>query len=77
MSQSIQFLVQAMLRGELVGIGLAAINTDGEHSCFYLNKPKQGVMSAPLEQLRVMYETNQSFRQLDTAPLNNKSYRAH
>lgn len=77
MAQSINFLVQAMMRGELAGISLAAVNNEGENSCFYYNKATTAVLGAPIEQLRVMYETNQSFRELDTAPLNNKSYRSH
>lgn len=77
MSQSINFLVGCMMRGELAGIGLAAINNEGEHSCFYYNKAQVGVLGPPLEQLRVMFETNQSFRELDNTPVNNKSYRSH
>lgn len=77
MSQSIHFLVSRMMSGEIAAIGLAAINTEGEHSCLYLNKTNDGALSAPLEQLRVMYETNQSFRRFDNSPLHNKSYRSH
>lgn len=77
MAQSINFLVSRMMGGELNAIGLAAINKEGEHSCFYINSGPEGSLSGPLEQLRVMYETNQAFRRLDNSPLNNKSYRSH
>jgi len=77
MANSINFLIQMMLRGELVGISLAAVNLEGEHTCLYFNKPVVGVLGPAIEELRVMYETNQSFRHLDTSPPNNKSYRMH
>ena len=77
MKQSIDYIVGMMLRGELAGIGIAAVDNYGEHSCLYFNKPQEGILGPAIEQLRVMYETNQSFRRLDTSPPNNKSYRSH
>ena len=75
MAQSINFLVSRMLAGELHGVALAAINVRGEDSCFYYNKPDKPVLRSPMERLKVMYETNQSFRALDNTPENNRSYR--
>ena len=77
MAHSINYLVAAMLRGELSGIALCAVNTEGEDSCFYFNKPNTPALRGAMEKLKVMYETNQSFRTLDNSPLNNRSYRSH
>lgn len=77
MAEGIQFVLHELLNGNLAGIAIAAINTEGKHQCSYFNKMQQGVLRAPMDQLRVMYETNQSFRALDNAPPANKSYRSH
>lgn len=77
MAQSINFLIGAMLRGELAGIGLCAITWDGQPSTFYLNKAKESVLRQPMEELRVMYETHRKFHKLDNTPVNNRSFRRH
>jgi len=77
MANSINFLVQCMLRGELSGIALCAVNTDGEPSTFYYNKSPQAVLRGPMEQLRVMYESHRDITKLTNAPENNKSWRRH
>jgi len=77
MAENIKYLLDAMLNGEIAGIAIAAIDPDGRHQCSYYNKSQQGVLRGPIDELRVMYETNQSFRALDTAPPTNKSYRSH
>ena len=76
-AQSMKFLSDCLIRGELGGMAVAAINTEGEHSCLYINSAEADVLGPPLEQLRVMYETNRAFRTQDTSPLNNKSFRTH
>lgn len=75
MAQSINYLVRAMLRGELSGIALCAMNTQGEPSMFYLNKPAEAVLRGPMEELRVIYETNRVIAKRDNAPETNRSYR--
>jgi hypothetical protein len=77
MANSINYIVGAMLRGELSGIALCAVNTEGEDSCFYLNKPDKPALREAMQKLKVMYETNQSFRTLDNSPMNNRSFRSH
>jgi hypothetical protein len=76
-AQSMKFLSDMLLQGELGGMAVAAINSDGDHSCLYINSAQADVLGPPMEQLRVMYETNRSFRKMDTSPANNKSFRTH
>ncbi len=77
MANSVKFLVQKMLQGEMDGLAICAINKHGQESCFYINSADGDVLSKPIERLRVMYETNRSFGRLDTAPKTNRSYRSH
>lgn len=76
-AETLDYLVAALLNGELAGIAIAAINKEGMHQCSYYNKAQHGVLREPIDRLRIMYETNQSFRALDNTPPANKSYRSH
>jgi len=77
MARSIDFLVQMMLSGKMQGLAIAAINDEGEDSCFYINCADGDVLSGPIERLKVMYETNRAFGHLNNTPKNNRSYRSH
>ncbi len=69
MARSVQFLVSRMLRGELKGIALCAINQDDEESAFYLNSGPDDILRGPIERLRTMYATNRMMGRQDTTPI--------
>ena len=76
-TQSVDYLVNLVLAGRMKGMAIAAINENDEVSCFYINSDDSDVLSEPISQLRVIYETNRSFGNQDTSPENNRSYRSH
>jgi len=77
MADSVSFLVRKLLRGDLKGLAICAINNNDQESCFYINSADGDVLSGPIERLRVMYETNRDFGRRDTTPKTNRSYRSH
>jgi hypothetical protein len=69
--------IEALLNGQLSGLGFCAVNTKGEESFFYINKPQQAVLMGPMSKLIGLYKTNTSISQRTTAPKTNMSYRSH
>lgn len=77
MARGVHLLLQQMLKGQLNGIAVCAVNSEGEESAFYLNNGKEDILRSAIERLRTMYETNRAFGRADTTPRTNRSYRSH
>ena len=77
MANSLQFLIEKMIQGDLKGLAVCAVNSSDEETCLYINSSTGDVLSQPIQRLRVMYETNRSFGRLNTSPKTNRSYREH
>ena len=76
-AQSIDLLVDDLLSGKIAGIAVCAVNTKGEDAFFYLNKAEEPVLHRTISKLVGLYQSNQEFGRLTTAPKTNRSYRSH
>lgn len=74
---NIDGLLTMLMNGELAGIGVCAVNTDGDPSFFYLNKVEEPVLRPVLSRLLGLYEAGQRFKKLQNAPKENRSYLVH
>jgi len=77
MAHSIDKIVDRLLEGQLAGIGLCAVDVDGDPAFFYLNKSEEPVLRPALNKLMGLYEAGQQFKGRTTAPKTNRSYLEH
>ncbi len=70
-------IVDGLLDGQLVGIGLCAVTVKGDPIFFYMNKSEEPVLRPALNKLMGLYEAGQQFKDLTTAPKTNRSYMEH
>ncbi len=76
-AQHIDGVIHDLMSGELAGIGLCGVRTNGEDIFFYLNKAEAPVLRPAINRLLGLYEAGQQFKGLTTAPKNNRSYLVH
>jgi len=70
-------LIENLLDGNLLAVGVCAVRVDGEPAFFYLNKPDQPVLRPALNRLLGLYEAGRIFKDRMNAPPANRSYRTH
>jgi len=73
----IEGIVGEFLRGNVDGLAMVAVRSDGSPCKLYLNKAQGPILTDILQELVYDYETNQQFRALITAPENNRSLGIH
>ena len=76
-ARQIDGVVDLLLDGNLLGVGVCAVRTDGQPAFFYLNKPEGPVLRPAINRLLGLYEAGRLFKTKTTAPPNNRSYRSH
>jgi hypothetical protein len=77
MADSIDGLINELLDGELLAVGVCATYKDGTPAFFYLNKPNEPVLRTAINRLMGLYESGHRFGELVNAPRSNRSYRSH
>ena len=76
MAHHIDGLLADLIAGQLEGIGVCAVNKNGDPAFFYLNKPEEPVLRPVLNRLLGLYEAGRQFKG-DNAPRTNRSYLVH
>jgi len=76
-AHNIDGLLDSLLDGQLSGIGICAVDNDGDPCFFYLNKKDEPVLRPALNRLLGLYEAGQQFKSLTNAPKTNRSYLVH
>jgi hypothetical protein len=79
MAQIIDTLVQEMLAGHLLSVGICAKDIDNEDTFFYIDKTFESkpTLRGPMNKLMGLYEGNKIFGKVINAPGANRSYRSH
>jgi hypothetical protein len=73
----IESVIDEFLRGNVDGLALVAMRSNGSPLRMYINKTEEPVLREVLQNLISDYEANQSFRHRANAPLHNRSSRTH
>lgn len=77
LAERIDWLVDGLMQGQMLGMGICAIDKNGQTAYFYLNKSKDPVLGPALDGLNTLYAKANLFQGQSNAPSNNRSYRSH